>query len=162
GKRAYSLSVARAWQPPAAEPGARAVAARVVDRAARSAPFEPVADTRVNFLGLRRQQVAEILDLIKRTDLDLARPGHGNGAALHPGDGFVHVLDLPEPVAGNQLAGRGEGPVDHRAARPVEPDALAGAGRLEAVAREQDAGLDQLLVIPAHLDEHRLRLRRRR
>jgi hypothetical protein len=35
-----------------------------------------------------------ISHLVQRPDFDLARSRHGIGAALHPGDRLVHVLDL--------------------------------------------------------------------
>src|SRR5690242_12050850 len=62
---------------------------------------------------------------VQRPDLDLARPGHGVRAALHPGDRLVHVLDLPQPEAGNQLARVGKRPVTDYAARAIERHALA-------------------------------------
>ncbi len=43
--------------------------------------------------------------LIQRSYLDFARPRHGVGAALGPGEGFVHVLDVPEPEAGDEISG---------------------------------------------------------
>ena len=46
-------------------------------------------------------------------------------AALYPGDRLVHVLDLPEPKAGDQLSCLGERPVDDGAARAVERNTLA-------------------------------------
>src|SRR5690606_16339242 len=66
------------------------------------------------FLGLQlgRELGAEVLGLEHRADLDLRFGGHGVGAALDPLDGFVHRLDLPQPEAGHQLLGFGEGPVD--------------------------------------------------
>ena len=72
-----------------------------------------------------RDDVAEILQLIERADLDLARAGHRVGAALHPLDRLGHVFDLPNPVAGDQLAGLGEGPVDDGATGAVEGHPLA-------------------------------------
>lgn len=53
--------------------------------------------------------------------------------ALRPGHGLVHVPDLPDREAEDQLAGLGERPVDDRQARTFENDAL---------------GLDQLLGEP--------------
>jgi len=49
--------------------------------------------------------------------------------ALHPGDRLIHVLDFPEPEAGDQL----ERPVDDGTAGTIERNTLALRGRLEAV-----------------------------
>ena len=46
-------------------------------------------------------------------------------AALHPGDRLVHVLDFPEPEAGDQLAGLGERTIDDRTAGTIERNTLA-------------------------------------
>src|SRR3546814_12495892 len=70
-----------------------------------------------------------------RSDFQFTRPGHRIGAALGPGDGLVHVLDLPDPVAGDQLPGLGEGAVDHRPVRTVEGDPLARRRRLRSEER---------------------------
>jgi hypothetical protein len=44
----------------------------------------------------------------------------------------VHVLDFPEPEAGDQLAGIGERPVDDRTAGTIERNTLALRGGKEA------------------------------
>ena len=54
-------------------------------------------------------------------------------AALHPGDRLVHVLDFPEPEAGDQPAGLDERPIDDRAAGTIEHNRLALRGGLKAV-----------------------------
>ncbi len=41
------------------------------------------------------QSLAEVGRVDDRTDLDLARPEHRIGTALHPFDGFGEILDLP-------------------------------------------------------------------
>src|SRR6201991_1717980 len=63
--------------------------------------------------------------LIKRADLDFARPWHGIGTTLHPCDRFVHVLHFPEPESGDQLAGLGERTVVNRTVGAVKCDTLA-------------------------------------
>src|SRR5580693_10330829 len=68
----------------------------------------------------RRQHLGHIRRLQERPDLDLAGARHGIGAALRPGHGLVHVLDLPDREAGDQLAGLGERPVDDRAVGTIE------------------------------------------
>src|SRR3546814_4834078 len=67
-----------------------------------------------------RHCIAEILHFVEGPDFKFTRPGHRIGAALGPGDGLVHALDLPDPVAGDQLARLGEGAVDPRALRSEE------------------------------------------
>ena len=86
---------------------------------------ELLAHATTDFLGLRRKALLEVSNLEQRPDLDLAWSRHGIGTALHPGDCLVHVLDLPEPETGDQLAGLGERPVDDGAAGAIERDALA-------------------------------------
>src|ERR1700682_3725970 len=103
---------------------------------------------------------SQISHLVQRPDFDLARSRHGIGAALHPGDRLVHVLDFPEPEAGDKLAGFGERPVDDRTAGTIERNTLALRGGLEAVGDEHDAGIDQLLIISAHRLEQLGRLGR--
>ena len=83
---------------------------------------------------LRRQRLAEISGLEHRADFDLARAWHRIGAALHP-RALGHVLDLPEPEAGDQLAGLGKGAVNG-AARAVKGHALA-LGWVQALAGQQ-------------------------
>src|SRR3954471_8231382 len=77
------------------------------------------------FGELRRQRLAEVSGLEHWADLDLARPGHRIGAALPPFDCLGHVLDLPQPEAGDQLAGLGKGAVNDGAAWAVKGHALA-------------------------------------
>ena len=60
-----------------------------------------------------------------------------NGAALEPLDRLVHRLDLPDPVAGDELLGLGERAVDDGALRAREADALAL--RRSAAARRRRA-----------------------
>src|SRR5438876_71982 len=93
---------------------------------------------------------SQISYLVQRPDFDLARSRHGVGAALHPGDRLVHVLDFPEPEAGDQLPGLGERPVDDRTARTIERNTLALRGGLETVGDAHDAGIAQLVIISAH------------
>src|SRR3546814_6804516 len=44
---------------------------------------------------------------------------------------LFHVLDFPEPEAGDQFAGLRERPVDHRSVWAIERDPLALEGRSE-------------------------------
>src|SRR6185437_17043964 len=88
----------------------------------------------VDFGGLRQQKLLQISHLVKRPDFDLARSRQGIGAAPHPGDRLVHVLDFPEPEACDQFAGLGERPVDDGAPGTIERNTLALRGGLESVA----------------------------
>lgn len=75
---------------------------------------------------------AQISRLVKRADFDLARSRHRTGAAPRPGDGFFHVLDLPQPETGNQFPSFGERPIDDGAVGAIERDALPVRRRLDA------------------------------
>src|SRR5829696_5940954 len=91
---------------------------------------------------LGREGLAEVVGLEHRANFDVAWAGHRVRAALHPCDRLFHVLDLPQPKSGDELAGFGEGPVDHGTAYAVEGHALALRRRLQALAGQHDAGLD--------------------
>ena len=78
-------------------------------------------------------------------------------AALHPFDRLGLVLHLDDPVAGDQLLGLGERPVDHAALVAGETDARTLRAWAQPGAVEHDAGLDHLLVELRHLGEHLLR-----
>src|SRR6476646_11525106 len=103
---------------------------------------------------LRGERVPEVCGFEQRSYFDLARPGHGIGAALYPCDRLVHVLDFPEPEAGHQLACLGERPVDDCTVGAIEGNTLAVPRWFEAVAGAHNAGIDQLLIISAHRLEH--------
>ena len=101
-----------------------------------------------------RRALAEILQLEELADLDLAVLIVRVRAALHPLDRLGLVLHLDDPVAGDQLLGLGERPVDHAALAALEADARALRARLQAGAIEHDARLDHLLVELRHRAEH--------
>ncbi len=62
---------------------------------------------------LRRKLLAEVLDLEERANLDLPfLTGHGVRAAAQPLDRLFRRLDLPNPVAGDELLGLGERTAD--------------------------------------------------
>src|SRR5690606_1832865 len=90
---------------------------------------------------LRCVVLAEILRLEARTYLDLGFPRHGIRAAAHPFQRLVHRPNLPDPVAGNQLPGLGEGTIDDGAGTSREAHAFAAGGGLQPVAGQHDAGL---------------------
>src|SRR5207249_2241802 len=101
---------------------------------------------------LRGELLAEILRLEDWADLDLRLlPRHRSRAAPDPLDGLLHRLHLPDPEARDELLGLGERPVDDRLLPAGEAHALALAAGVEAVARQHDAGLHQLLVELAHV-----------
>src|SRR3990167_7775292 len=139
----------------------RYAARRMVGGTIGSAVRKLLAHAVVDRGGFVRDDITEILHFIKGADLDLARPEHRVGTALHPFDRLVHVLDFPYPVTGDQFARFGERPVDHGAAGAVERNPLAERRGLEPVARDQHAGIDQFLVELAHVDEHLAELGRR-
>src|SRR5438309_4928517 len=62
---------------------------------------------------LGRELGAEVLRLEHLADLDLGILPHRIGAALDPFDRLLLRLYLPDPDAGDQLLGLGEGPVDY-------------------------------------------------
>src|SRR5688572_696296 len=64
------------------------------------------------FAQLGRELGAEILGFVERSDLDLGVARHRVRAALYPVDRLLHGLDLPDPVASDQLLGLGERTVD--------------------------------------------------
>src|SRR3954471_4721532 len=106
---------------------------------------------------LGRELGAEVLGLEHLADLDLGLgAGHRVGAALDPLDRLFLRLHLPEPEAGDQLLRLGERAVGDNAPLAREAHARALAARLQAFAREHDAGLDQLLVVLAHRGEQLL------
>src|SRR5437879_155864 len=105
---------------------------------------------------LGRELGAEVLRLEHLADLDLRILPHRIGAALDPFDRLFLRLHLPDPEAGDQLLGLGEGPVDDGALGSREPDARALRARVQPFAREHHAGLHQLLVELPHRGEELL------
>src|SRR6266516_5299597 len=120
-------------------------------------PFLLCGDLRAQALlllpQLGRELGAEVLRLEHLADLDLGILPHRIGAALDPFDRLLLRLHLPDPEAGDQLLGLGEGPVDDGALRTREPDARALRARVQPFAREHHSGLYQLLVELPHRGE---------
>src|SRR5258708_7319277 len=77
------------------------------------------------FPQLGRELGAEVLRLEHLADLDLGILPHRIWAALDQFDRLFLRLHLPDPVAGDQLLGLGEGAVHYSAFRSREPDARA-------------------------------------
>src|SRR5262249_7283190 len=99
---------------------------------------------------LRREGLAEVFRRKHLADLDLGLPCMRIGAALHPIDRLLERGNLPDPEAGDELLGLGEGAVRDDALAPGKLDAGAFGAWLQALAGEHDAGLHQLLVEFAH------------
>src|SRR5262245_11301340 len=101
----------------------------------------------------------EILELVERTHFDLRLDAVDGGIRVAPGpfDRFLTRFRLDDGVAGDELLGFRERPVDEAALRSVVVDAPALAARLQARGVDQHAGLLQLLVVLAHLGEQALR-----
>src|SRR5690554_1798490 len=74
---------------------------------------ELFAQTGLLLAEFRGEGLAEILLGEDGADLQFGYfAGHGVGAAAGPGDGVFHGVDLPDPEAGEELFGFGEGTVD--------------------------------------------------
>src|SRR2546429_63336 len=88
----------------------------------------------------------EVLCLEHPANLNLGFPFMRTGAAFDPLDCLFHRSHLPQPEAGDQLLGLGEGPVDDSPFLSREPDALALRTRVEPLGGEQHASFHQLFV----------------
>jgi len=88
----------------------------------------------------------KISHLIQWSNFNLAWPWHRIGAAFHPGDGLIHVLDFPKPETGNQFPDCGERSIDDRTTGTIECNSLSLRGRLKAISVAQDAGIAKLVI----------------
>src|SRR5262245_46505859 len=95
----------------------------------------------------------EFLGLIHLADLDLLVDERG---ALDPLDALFLGLRLQQPESPNQLLRLRERTVDHGLLAAAELDAHALRARVQPLARQHDARLDELLVELAHRREHLL------
>src|ERR1700680_2928026 len=86
------------------------------------------------FENFRRGISAEIFRFEDAADFDFRAAIKGR--ALEPFDRFVHGADLPEPEAGDELFGFGEGAVDHGTLFAFKFDTLAFRRGLKAFAGE--------------------------
>src|SRR5436309_2807396 len=95
-----------------------------------------------------RELGPEVTGLEHRPDLDLGPAVEGR--PLEPLDRLVDRLDLPQPVAGDQLLRLGARPVEDRAPAPGEPYALAPGAGVQPVARPLHARLAPVFAALAH------------
>ena len=97
------------------------------------------------------QDGCEVFHLKDLADFDFVVGGAAVGATLDPLDGLFEGLDLQDREAGDELLGLGEGAVDDGTRLAGEFDACAFGTGMEAIEEEQDASLDELFVVLAHL-----------
>src|SRR3954471_3995474 len=115
-----------------------------------------LAQARLLLAQLGGELLAEVLGLEDLADLDLRLGLHRVGAALDPLDRLFERLDLDDPEARDELLRLGERAVDDAALVGAEAHARALRARVQALARQHHAGLDQLLVVGAHRGEQLL------
>ncbi len=84
------------------------------------------------------QDGCEVFHLKDLTDFDLGFASVGVGAALDPLDGLFEGLDLPEPEAGDEFLGFGEGAANDGTRLAGEFDACSFGAGMEAIEGEQD------------------------
>src|SRR6202453_1052682 len=88
------------------------------------------------------QDGCEVFHLKDLADFDYAFAGRAaEGGTLDPLDGLFEGLDLPDPEAGDELLGLGEGAVDDGTRLAGEFDACAFAAGMEAIHGEYHASL---------------------
>src|ERR1700733_6956689 len=97
------------------------------------------------------QDGCEVFHLEDLADFDFGVDGVGVRATLDPLDGLFKGLDLPDPEAGDEFLGLGEGPVNDGTRLAGKFDTCAFGAGLEAVHGEHDASIDELFVELAHL-----------
>src|SRR5271170_1426524 len=99
------------------------------------------------------QDGCEVFHLKDLADFDFVVAGAAVRATLDPLDGLFQRLDLPDPEAGDELLGLGEGAVDDGTRLAGEFDACAFGAGMEAIHGEHDASLDELFVELAHVGQ---------
>src|SRR6266516_510224 len=120
----------------------------------RASPAMSRADSMRQIASIARCALVEAVLVMARAPLyaleledlaDLEGPAVV-GCPLQPLKGLVHGAHLPQPVAGDQLFGLSERPVDDGSLLAVEPNAPALRARVEPAGLEHDSRLDQLFV----------------
>src|SRR4051812_35653865 len=99
---------------------------------------------------LRGERLAEVLRLEHGAHFQLGLTFRWLRAAPGPLHRLLHRLDLPDPEPGDQLLRLSEGAVDHARFAAGELDLLALRAGLDTLGCDQDAGLNQLLIVVAH------------
>src|SRR6266566_336917 len=115
-----------------------------------------IAHALLGFPQLGCELRAEVVRLEHLAYLDLGLALDRIGAALDPLDRLFLRLHLKHPEAADQVFRVLEGPVHDRAPSPREPDARALRAGMQPFARQEDAGLCQLLVVLGHVGEELL------
>ncbi|KAK4044951.1 hypothetical protein OUZ56_032357 [Daphnia magna] len=132
----------------------RRSASSSLNRCSGSAFFDRFAEAVFLVADFFRVGGAEVFRGELVADFELAAL---EGGLLGPGDRLFHAGDIPNPIAGDEVApvaGKRSG--DDRRDAVVELDARRADARVEAGAVLHDAGLHELLVVGAHR-EHELR-----
>ena len=89
------------------------------------------------------QDGCEVFHLKDLANFDFVVTGAAVGGTLDPLDGLFEGLDPPEPEAGDELLGFGEGAVDDGTRLAGEFDACAFGAGMEAVEGEQVSRTDR-------------------
>src|SRR6266480_4708183 len=124
------------------------IARWVADDIMRLILGRPLAQPLVGLAQLRRQLLAEVVGLEDLAQLDLDAAVERR--SLEPLDRLLARRALPDPVAGDDLLGLGERTVDHGPRAAVEADLGALGGRVQALAGQHHARLDELFVVFRH------------
>src|SRR5262249_23099908 len=95
----------------------------------------------------------KILQFVELADLDVGNFKHRIGAALDPGDGLIERIELPDPVAGDELVRLRKRPLGHRAVLARERHPRALGAWMQPAAVDHHAGGDELLVEFAHVGQ---------
>ncbi len=115
--------------------------------------LELSAQTVLGLPQFRRELLAEVLRLGRRTDFHFAVDVVRIGDTARPLHGLIHGLDLPDPESCDQLLCLGEGTVDHGDLVVAKTNALALRTGPQPLAGQHHTGLDQLLVVLLHFGE---------
>src|SRR5580692_3171114 len=110
-----------------------------------------LAQPLVGLAQLRRQPLAEVarLEDLAQLDLDTA----AERRPLEPLDRLIARRALPDPIARDDLLGLCERTVDDGPLAAVEADLRTPGGRVQALAGQHHARLDELFVVLRHLPQ---------
>src|SRR5262245_49399791 len=128
-----------AWRRAPVAPAAGAAGGPVAARPPRLRPVGGLpAQTLLLLSQLGGERGPEVLRLEDLADLEHGLGAGGVGAALGPLDGLLHRAHLPQPEAGDQLLGLGEGAVDHRPLVAGEAHPRSPGAGVESFTGEHD------------------------